>query len=616
MPLAVCATPIGNLEDVTLRVLRELAEAELVLCEDTRHTGKLLERHGIRARLLSYHEHNEAARTAEVLPRLQAGERIALASDAGLPAVSDPGARLIAAAIEAGVPVTVLPGPSAVETALVASGLVGERYQFVGYLPRGERALRALWEELAAWPHPVVAFESPRRLPASLASLAEAHPTRPVAVCRELTKRFEEVVRGSAAEVAERYSEPPKGEITVVVGSAPDDRGRRRAGSRGGCRARRRGGRAPSRGGDRLAADGRGAQPPLSSFSVARFDNSRPPCYRAGSWFSKLATECPCTCSPWWQLSPSHRRPAPGAGPSTGPVLRGFLAEDDPYLGGQHRGVDIGALSGAEVRAPARGVVAFAGSVPHAGLGVTIRTEDGYSITLIHLGSVGVRVGTAVEEGEGVGTVGPSGEVEHAEPYVHLGIRVTAEPHGYLDPLSLLPARASQTEPTAAPTVPAPSQISVATGSSSAPVRRARSAPTKRASSRARTVRDPAPAVRRSGGTKVVSDRIQVVAPASVRPASGAEKATAPVSRRCRGADRAAGSCATQVGTSTGPNPRGARPRHSEREKPATRDLRSRHRRSLTSPGWLSWSGCRSASGSSSSGSSDCAVDGSRRGRR
>jgi 16S rRNA (cytidine1402-2'-O)-methyltransferase len=221
VPLAVCATPIGNLEDVTLRVLRELAEAELVLCEDTRHTGKLLERHGMRAHLLSYHEHNEAARTAEMLPRLQAGERIALVSDAGLPAVSDPGARLIATAIEAGVPVTVLPGPSAVETALVASGLVGDRFQFVGYLPRGERALRALWEELGTWPHPVVAFESPRRLPASLASLAEAHPTRPVAVCRELTKRFEEVVRGSAAEVADRFSEAPKGELTVVVGSAP-----------------------------------------------------------------------------------------------------------------------------------------------------------------------------------------------------------------------------------------------------------------------------------------------------------------------------------------------------------------------------------------------------------
>ena len=227
MPLAVCASPIGNLEDVTLRLLRELAEADLVLCEDTRQTRKLLDRHGVRARLLSYHEHNEVERTAAVLPRLEAGERIALLSDAGLPAVSDPGARLISAALEAGLPVTVLPGPSAVETALVASGLVGERYQFVGYLPRGERALAQLWEELAHWTHPVVAFESPRRLPASLASLVRAQPERPVAVCRELTKRFEEVVRGSAAEVASRFAEPPKGEITLVVGGqavAPDGR--------------------------------------------------------------------------------------------------------------------------------------------------------------------------------------------------------------------------------------------------------------------------------------------------------------------------------------------------------------------------------------------------------
>jgi 16S rRNA (cytidine1402-2'-O)-methyltransferase len=222
VPLAVCASPIGNLEDVTLRVLRELAEADLVLCEDTRQTRKLLDRHGVRAKLLSYHEHNEAKRTAEVLPRLEAGERIALVSDAGLPAVSDPGARLIAAALEAGLPVTVLPGPSAVETALVASGLVAERYRFVGYLPRGARGLEQLWEELERWPHPVVAFESPRRLPASLASLARAQPKRQLAVCRELTKRFEEVVRGSAAEIAERFAEPPKGEITMVIGGRAD----------------------------------------------------------------------------------------------------------------------------------------------------------------------------------------------------------------------------------------------------------------------------------------------------------------------------------------------------------------------------------------------------------
>ncbi len=151
MPLAVCATPIGNLDDVTLRVLDELRSADVVLCEDTRHTRVLLERHGISARLLSYHEHNEAKRTAELLPR---------------------------------------------------------------------KALRSLWEEVARWPHPVVAFESPQRLPATLRSLAEADPQRPVAVCRELTKKFEEVVRGSAEDVAARFAQPPKGEITLVLGPA------------------------------------------------------------------------------------------------------------------------------------------------------------------------------------------------------------------------------------------------------------------------------------------------------------------------------------------------------------------------------------------------------------
>ena len=222
MPLAVCATPIGNLDDVTLRVLHELAEADLVLCEDTRRTRVLLDRHGIRTReLVSYHRHNEARRTAEVLPRLTAGDRVALASDAGLPGINDPGARLVAAALDAGVPVTVLPGPTAVATALVASGFAGERYQFLGYLPRGESALRSLWTELGRWPHPVVGFESPQRLPRALVSLADVLPDRRVAVCRELTKRFEEVVRGTPAELAERFREPPKGEITLVL--AGDD---------------------------------------------------------------------------------------------------------------------------------------------------------------------------------------------------------------------------------------------------------------------------------------------------------------------------------------------------------------------------------------------------------
>ena len=220
MPLAVCATPIGNLEDVTLRVLDVLAAADLVLCEDTRRTRILLDRHGIRARLLSYREHNEARRTSEILPRLEAGETIALVTDAGLPAISDPGTRLISAARDAGLPVTVLPGPSAVETALAASGFELERYQFCGYLPRGAKALAGLWDELSSWPHAAVAFESPQRLPAALASLAAAMPDRPAAVCRELTKAFEEVVRGTARDVAARFESPPKGEITLVVGPA------------------------------------------------------------------------------------------------------------------------------------------------------------------------------------------------------------------------------------------------------------------------------------------------------------------------------------------------------------------------------------------------------------
>jgi 16S rRNA (cytidine1402-2'-O)-methyltransferase len=220
MPLAVCATPIGNLDDITLRVLAELRGADVVLAEDTRHTRVLLDRHGIDARLVSYHEHNEAARAAEMLPRLEAGERVALVSDAGLPAVSDPGARLVRAALDAGVPVTVLPGPSAVETALVASGLVADGYSFLGFLPRRRAELEALWSALASSRDPAVAFESPRRLPATLASLARAAPEREVAVCRELTKKFEEVVRGPASEVAERFADAPRGEITLVIGGA------------------------------------------------------------------------------------------------------------------------------------------------------------------------------------------------------------------------------------------------------------------------------------------------------------------------------------------------------------------------------------------------------------
>ncbi len=224
MPLAVCATPIGNLEDVTLRVLRELAAADVVLCEDTRRTRRLLARHSIAARLVSYHEHNEARRTAEAIERLRAGERVALVSDAGLPSISDPGARLVGAAREAGVEVTVLPGPSAVETAVVASGFAVERYRFVGFVPRGGSALRELLGSLGEAGDATVAFESPQRLTTTLRVLDELMPERRLAVCRELTKQFEEVAIGCPAELGSKFSAPPRGEITLVLEPMQDAR--------------------------------------------------------------------------------------------------------------------------------------------------------------------------------------------------------------------------------------------------------------------------------------------------------------------------------------------------------------------------------------------------------
>ena len=217
--LVVCPTPIGNLSDVTLRVLAVLRSADVVACEDTRRTSRLLSHHAVRARsLVSYHEHNEAARAPSLVARLLDGAVVALVSDAGMPAVNDPGYVLIRAALDAGVQVEVLPGPSAVLVALVASGLPADRWRFAGFLPRRASELPALLSS----PETVVAFESPRRIAATLAVLAEVDETRPVAVCRELTKLHEEVVRGTAAEVAVRYAdEPPRGEVVLVIGGAP-----------------------------------------------------------------------------------------------------------------------------------------------------------------------------------------------------------------------------------------------------------------------------------------------------------------------------------------------------------------------------------------------------------
>ena len=215
--LVVCPTPIGNLEDVTLRVLAALRDADVVACEDTRRTRVLLERYGVSASLVSYHEHNERARAGELVERMRGGEVVALVSDAGMPLVSDPGYVLVTAAIAAGLAVEVLPGPSAAVTALVASGFAAEEWRFVGFLPRKRADLQAVLRA----PETVVAFESPRRVGASLAALASLDGERQVAVCRELTKVHEEVVRGTATELAARYAdEEPRGEVVLVFGPA------------------------------------------------------------------------------------------------------------------------------------------------------------------------------------------------------------------------------------------------------------------------------------------------------------------------------------------------------------------------------------------------------------
>ncbi len=215
--LIVCPTPIGNLEDVTLRVLAALRSADVVACEDTRRTRVLLDRYGVNAKLVSYHEHNERERSAELVARMRDGAVVALVSDAGMPLVSDPGFVLVQGCVAAGLAVEVLPGPSAALAALVASALPADRWRFAGFLPRKRTELKTAFSV----PETLVAFESPRRVASSLAELAQLDPDRPVAVCRELTKIHEEIVRGTAAELAARYAnDPPRGEVVLVVGPA------------------------------------------------------------------------------------------------------------------------------------------------------------------------------------------------------------------------------------------------------------------------------------------------------------------------------------------------------------------------------------------------------------
>ncbi len=220
--LFLVATPIGNLEDITYRAVRVLREADRIACEDTRQTRKLLEHYGIERPTVSYHEHNEVERSGELAVLMEAGERIALVSDAGMPLVSDPGYRLVRAAIERGIPVEPVPGPSAVLAAIAGSGLPNDSFHFGGFLPSkpGQR-LKAL-EALAGERATLVFYEAPHRIVEALEAVEQALGPRPVVVARELTKIHEEFLRGEAAEVRAILAarETVKGEITLLIGRA------------------------------------------------------------------------------------------------------------------------------------------------------------------------------------------------------------------------------------------------------------------------------------------------------------------------------------------------------------------------------------------------------------
>jgi 16S rRNA (cytidine1402-2'-O)-methyltransferase len=221
--VVLAATPIGQVGDAPPRLADELAGADVIAAEDTRRLARLLRELGVtpRGRVLSYHEHNEASRTAELVERLDEGERVVLVTDAGMPSVSDPGYRLVRAAVDAGHRVTAVPGPSAVLTALAVSGLPVDRFCFEGFLPRKPGERRRVVAGLAQERRTMVFFEAPHRLSDSLSDLAAGFGAdRPAAVCRELTKTYEEVARGGLAELAEWAADGVRGEITVVVGGA------------------------------------------------------------------------------------------------------------------------------------------------------------------------------------------------------------------------------------------------------------------------------------------------------------------------------------------------------------------------------------------------------------
>jgi 16S rRNA (cytidine1402-2'-O)-methyltransferase len=216
--LVVVATPIGTLDDLSPRAAAALRDADVVACEDTRRTAVLLRHAGSDAPMVPTHEHNEASRAADLVRRMNEGATVVLVSDAGMPGVSDPGARVVAAAVQADIPVTVIPGAGAVETALVASGLsTGTGYAFAGFAPRKAGELAAFIARIDTWGEPVVVFEGPKRVAALMRALADHDPDRQLAVCRELTKMHEEIIRGTASALAERITDPLRGEVAVVI---------------------------------------------------------------------------------------------------------------------------------------------------------------------------------------------------------------------------------------------------------------------------------------------------------------------------------------------------------------------------------------------------------------
>jgi 16S rRNA (cytidine1402-2'-O)-methyltransferase len=224
--LYVVGTPIGNLEDITLRALRVLKEADLIACEDTRQTQKLLGHYGVTTRMVSYHEHNEASRAAELIAKLEAGARIALVSDAGMPGISDPGYRVVASAVERGIPVVPIPGPAAFVAALAASGLQTDSFRFHGFLPPKSGARRKALDALKVSTTTEVFYEAPHRLLDTLADIvAVLGVSCPVVIARELTKVHEEFLRGQAGEVLSKLKERGeiKGEVTLLVAPLRSD---------------------------------------------------------------------------------------------------------------------------------------------------------------------------------------------------------------------------------------------------------------------------------------------------------------------------------------------------------------------------------------------------------